>query len=75
MKRNPASQVFQQLNPLHQPRSVCELEEALQQLRDELYPGSLKELSEGERVTRRVKSAGKPAADQEIGNIQMFLFI
>ena len=35
---------------MHQPRSVCEVEEAVQQLRDELKLGSLKELRQGEEV-------------------------
>jgi hypothetical protein len=39
---------------LHQPRGVCDVEEAPQQLRDELNPGSLQELREGEEVKGKV---------------------
>ena len=39
-------------NPVHQPSSVCEVEEAVQQLRDELNVGPMKELREGEKVRR-----------------------
>ena len=46
---------------MHQPRSVCEVEEALQQLRDELKLGSLKELREGEKVR---------GVDSQLGSLQ-----
>jgi hypothetical protein len=46
---------------------VCEVEEAAQQLRDELNPGALKELREGERSKESVRSAREPAADQRGG--------
>ncbi len=67
---------------MHQP-SVCRPKEAPQQLRDELNPGSLKKLMEGEEVrrvkgrqgslqqTREVKSAGEgvpaPVAEHTAG--------
>ena len=79
LKRNPVLPVFQQPKPVHQPRGVCEVEEVVQQLRDELKLGSLKELGEGEEVrrslsqleslqqTREVEGAGEgvpaPAAE------------
>ncbi len=37
---------------MHQLRGECEPEEVVQQLRDELKLGSLKELRKGERVRR-----------------------
>jgi hypothetical protein len=49
LKRNPVLPVFQQPKPVHQPRGVCKVEEAVQQLRDELNVGPMKELREGER--------------------------
>jgi hypothetical protein len=59
-------QFFSSQNPLRQPRSVCEVEVAPQQLRDELKLGPLKELREGEEVRRALSQLESLQQDREV---------